>query len=256
MTRIAPLSAPPWVVVLVVVAGLAVGLVLARRLATTGYRLDDEDLRPVGDLPHPRGAKRRPVLGPLPHEPRPLPGAPWVITAVVPVLWGLLAWQLGGLARGAMLPAYLLLSGVGVALVWIDADVHRLPEGLTLPALPAIALLLAAASLTTGDWGALGRAAICGVAGYLFYLALALLVPGGLGLGDATLGALVSLPLGYLGWSEAVMGIVLTYLFGGAFSLVAIALRRVRLKGYIAFGPFIVIGSLAAVFIGYPTPGP
>ena len=256
MTRIAPLSAPLWVVVLVVAAGLAVGLVLARLLATTEYRLDDEDLRPVGALPHPKGARRRSVLGPLPHAPRPLPGSPGVVAAVVPVLWGLLAWQLGGLAGGVVLPAYLLLAGVGVALVWIDADVHRLPEGLTLPAIPAVGLLLAVASLASGDWGALGRAAICGVLGYLFYIVLALLVPGGLGFGDATLGALVSLPLGYLGWSEAVTGVVLTYLCGGVFSLGMVALRRVRLTGYIAFGPFIVIGSLAAVFVGFPYLGP
>lgn len=259
MTRIAPLSAPWWVVVLAVVAGCVVGLLLMRRLATTDYRLEHEDLRPVGALPRPKVPRRlrqRPVLGPLAHERRPLPGPPWLVAATVPALWGLLAGQVGGVARGAALPAYLLLAAVGVALVWIDVDVHRLPEGLTLPAIPSVALLLAVASLTSGDWSALGRAAICAVAGYLFYLALALLVPGGLGLGDATLGALVSLPLGYLGWTEPVLGVVLTYLFGGAFSLVAIALRRVRLKGFIAFGPFIVVGSLAAVFVGLPNLGP
>ena len=263
MTRIDPLSAPAWVVVVVVVVGFVVGLVLARRLATTEYRLDDEDVRPVGALPSAQAMsagmtratrqamKQRPGQGPLPHEPRPLPGPPWVVAVAVPALWGLLAWQLGGMAHGSALPAYLLLASLGVALVWIDIDVHRLPEGLTLPAIPSVALLLAVASLTTGDWGALGRAASCGVAGYLFYLVLALLVPGGLGFGDATLGGLVSLPLGYLGFSEAVMGVVLTYLCGGLFSLVAIALRRVRLKGYIAFGPFIVTGSLAAVFLQF-----
>ncbi len=268
MTRIDPLSAPAWVVVLVVVAGFVVGLVLARELATTDYRTDDEDVRPVGFLPSVKRMKKglakarrkalrkRRMQGPLPHELRPLPGAPWLVAVTVPALWGLLAWQLGGVARGSVLPAYLLLASVGVALVWIDADVHRLPEGLTLPAIPAVALLLAVASLTTGDWGALGRAASCAVAGYLFYFILAYIAADGLGFGDVTLGALVSLPLGYLGWTQAVMGVVLTYLLSGAFSLVAIALRRVRLDGFIAFGPFIIVGSLAAVFVSYPFLGP
>jgi len=269
VTRIDPLSAPSWVVLMVVVGGFVVGLVLARQLATTGYRTDDEDVRPVGSLPSARRMKKgmtrsmkkalrkeHPMLGPLPHAPRLLPGPPWVVAAIVPALWGLLAWQLGGLSRGAVLPAYLLVAGIGVALVWIDADVHRLPEGLTLPAIVAVALLLAVASLTTGDWGALRRAAVCAVGVYVFYFVLALLVPEGLGYGDATLGALVSLSLGYLGWTQAVMGVVLTYLFGGGFSLVAIALRRVRLDASIAFGPFILVGSLGAVFVGYQFLGP
>lgn len=196
------------------------------------------------------------MQGPRRHEPRPLPGPPWVVAVSVPLLWGLLAWQLGGVAHGSLLPAYLLLAGVGVALGWIDADIHRLPQGLTLPAIAAVVLLLAVASLTTGDWGALVRAAACAAGGFLFYAVLAFVAPDGLGYGDVILGGLVSLPLGYLGWSEAVMGVVLTYLLGGVFALVAIALRRLRLDGFVAFGPFILLGSLAAVFVGYPVLGP
>ncbi|MEP6799471.1 MAG: prepilin peptidase [Lapillicoccus sp.] len=223
MSSTADLSAAPWLIGLLVVAGSAVGFLLQRRLVTTGYRLDDEE--------------------------GPLPGPSWAVVLAVPVLWGLLAGRLGGAAHGALLPAYLLLATVGVALLWIDVDVHRLPEGLTLPTIPALVVLLAIASASSGDWGALGRAAVCGVAGYLFYVALALIVPGGLGLGDATLGGLVSLPLGYLGWGPPLTGVLLTYLLGGAFTLVALALRRLRLKGHIAFGPFILVGSLAAVLL-------
>ena len=108
--------------------------------------------------------------------------------------------------------------------------------------------LLAVASASTGDWGALLRAAVCGVGGYLVYLVLALVSPGGLGLGDATLGGLVSLPLGWLGWVLPVSGFLLTYLVGGVVSLLLLLARRVRLKGHIAFGPFILLGTLAAVF--------
>lgn len=155
---------PPWVCLLVALAGVPVGLLMSRRLVTGGYRLDDE----LGQPP--------PTVG-------------WLVAAVVPALWGVLAWRVGGLSRGAVLPAYLLLAAVGVALFWVDVDVHRLPEALTLPCLPAVALLLAIASATTGDWGALARAVACGVAAWVAYVILALAVPGGLGLGDATLGA-------------------------------------------------------------------
>jgi leader peptidase (prepilin peptidase)/N-methyltransferase len=219
-------AAPPWVCLLVSLAGVPVGLLISRRLVTGGYRLDDE----LGQPP--------PTVG-------------WLVAAVVPVLWGVLAWRVGGLSRGAVLPAYLLLAAVGVALFWVDVDVHRLPEALTLPCLPAVALLLAIASATTGDWGALARAVACGVAAWVAYVILALAVPGGLGLGDATLGGLVSLALGYLAWGAPVVAFVAAYLVSGAAALVGLALRRLHLKSDIAFGPYILLGALLALFVRF-----
>ncbi len=219
-------TAPVWVVLAVAVAGVPVGVLLSRRLSTGDYRLDDEMERPV------------PTLG-------------WLVALTVPVLWGVLAWRVGGLSRGALLPAYLLLAAVGVALFWIDVDVHRLPEALTLPCIPGVALLLAVASATTGDWGALARAVACGVAGWLVYVVLALALPGGLGLGDATLGGLVSLPLGYLALGAPVVAFVAAYLVSGVAALVGLALRRLHLKSDIAFGPYILLGALVALFVRF-----
>lgn len=224
MTVAGASPAPWWVVAAVAALGLVVGHLLSARLATGGYRLDDE-------------------------ADRPLPGPAPLVTVAVPLLWAALAWRLGGLAAGAVLPAYLLLATVGVALFWIDVDVHRLPEGLTLPTIPALVGLLALASASTGDWAALGRAVACGVAGWLLYVLIALAWPGGLGLGDATLGGLVALPLGYLAWWVPVVGVLLAYLVAGVVAVVGLALRRLHLKSDIAFGPFILLGALAAVFL-------
>ncbi len=219
-------SAPWWLVAVVTVAGAGLGWWLARELGTGGYRLDDE-------------ADRR------------RPGPPLLLAVAVPVLWGVLAWRLGGLSQGAALPAYLLLAWAGVALFWIDLDTHRLPEGLTLPVIPGLLVLLAVASATTGDWGALLRAVICGVAGWLVYAVLAFVVPGGLGLGDATLGGLVALPLGYLAWGVPILGFVAAYLVSGVVALVGLATRRLTLRSHIAFGPFIVIGALVALLVRF-----
>lgn len=225
MTLVPAVAAPWWVVALLAVAGAGLGLWLARELGTTAYRLDDEQGRS--------------------------PGPPALVALAVPVLWGVLAWRLGGLSQGAALPAYLLLAWVGVALFWVDVDVHRLPEGLTLPTVPALLVLLAVASATTGDWGALLRAVVCGAAGWLVYAVLAVVVPGGLGLGDATLGGLVAVPLGYLGWGVPVLGFVLAYLLSGVVAVVGLALRRLTLRSHIAFGPFIVVGALAALLVRF-----
>jgi leader peptidase (prepilin peptidase)/N-methyltransferase len=225
VTLVPAVAAPWWVVAVVAVAGAGLGLWLARELATTAYRLDDEDGR--------------------------RPGPPALVALAVPVLWGVLAWRLGGLSQGAALPAYLLLAWVAVALFWVDVDVHRLPEGLTLPTVPALLVLLAVASATTGDWAALLRAVVCGAAGWLVYAVLAFVVPGGLGLGDATLGGLVAVPLGYLGWGVPVLGFVLAYLLSGVVAVAGLALRRLTLRSHIAFGPFIVVGALAALLVRF-----
>jgi leader peptidase (prepilin peptidase)/N-methyltransferase len=218
--------APWWLVAAVTVAGAGIGWLLARELGTGAYRLDDE-------------TDRR------------LPGPPALLALAVPVLWGVLAWRVGGLSAGALLPAYLLLAWAGVALFWIDLDTHRLPEGLTLPVIPALLVLLAIASATTGDWGALLRAVLCGAAGWLVYALLAFVVPGGLGLGDATLGGLVALPLGYLGWGVPIVGFVAAYLVSGVVALVGLTTRRLSLRSHIAFGPFIVVGALVALLVRF-----
>ncbi|MEO8827385.1 prepilin peptidase [Lapillicoccus sp.] len=210
-----------WVCAAVVLVAVVLGHRLGRALATGGYRLGDEE-----------------------HRRRPAPA--WLVAVALPVLWGVLAVRLGAASRGALLPAYLLLAWVGLALAWVDADVHRLPEGLSLPAVPGVAALLTVATVTTGDWGALLRAAVCGVAGWLVYLALALAVPGGLGLGDATVGGLVALALGYLGWGVPMLGFLLAYLLAGLVVLVGLTFRRLHLKSAIAFGPFILLGGLLA----------
>lgn len=226
MTVAPAVPAPGWLVALVTVAGAGLGWLLARELRTGGYRLDDE-------------------------VDRPLPGRSAVLAVAVPVLWGVLAWRLGGLSQGAVLPAYLLLAWAGVALFWIDVDVHRLPEGLTLPVIPVLGILLAVASATTGEWGALLRAVVCGAAGWLVYAVLAFVVPGGLGLGDATLGGLVALPLGYLGWGVPIVGFVVAYLVSGVVALIGLVTRRLSLRSHIAFGPFIVVGAFVAVLVRF-----
>jgi len=223
-------AAPWWVVAGVLAGGLVVGVLLSRRLVAAGYRLDDEQHRRV-------------------------PGPAWTAAAAVPVLWGLLAWRIGGLAAGAVLPAYLLFSVVAVALFWIDLDVHRLPEGLTLPSFPAVLALLAVAAVTTGDWTALLRAVLCAIGLWLVYLVLALISPGALGLGDATLGGLVGLTLGFLDWRAPLVATAAAFVLGGAVSLVLLAARRVTRKTQVAFGPYILLGALTAVVVPLQVPG-
>ncbi|MEO6997839.1 MAG: hypothetical protein ABI112_07120 [Terracoccus sp.] len=90
MTWVEAAATPWWFVALVALAGAAVGLVLTPRLASGGYRLDDE----AGPMPFPS----------------------WVVMPMTALAWGVLAWRLGALGDYTVLPALLTFSTVGVAL--------------------------------------------------------------------------------------------------------------------------------------------
>jgi len=77
----------------------------------------------------------------------------------------------------AVLPAYLYLAAVAVALAMIDLDVRRRPNGIVLPSYVIGALLLLPAAAVTGDWWSAGRGLVAVAALWAGYLALALLYP-------------------------------------------------------------------------------
>lgn len=84
-------------------------------------------------------------------------------------------WELAGLG-------WLVL--VAVPLAFIDVAVRRLPDPLTAAAFAGTLGLLAVAALTGGHPGQLARAAIGAAALAGFYLALFVIRPSGMGLGD------------------------------------------------------------------------
>lgn len=215
-----------WLVALFALAGAVVGAVTGRQLATGGYRIESDG---AGALPR--------------HA--------WWPAVALALLWGWLAWQVGGTAAWAALPTYLAFAWLAVGLVWIDADVHRLPDGLVLPAYPVLLVLVAVASLGAGEWGSLVRALVCAAALYALYFVLALVSPGSLGFGDVKLSGLIGLVLGWLGVGAVVMGTVAGFVVGGVVALVMLAARRVGLRSHIAFGPAMLVGAFVGVAARY-----
>src|SRR5690606_27450309 len=76
--------------------------------------------------------------------------------------------------------AFAHLAAISIALILIDLEHHRLPNSIVLPSYVVGAALLATASITAGDYGALLRAGIGMVALFGGYLAVALIRPGGM----------------------------------------------------------------------------
>jgi leader peptidase (prepilin peptidase)/N-methyltransferase len=151
-----------------------------------------------------------------------------------------------------VLPAYLYLAAIGVALAVIDVDVKRLPDAIVLPSYLVGGALLALAAAMSADWSAGTRGLLAMVALLAFYFALAFVNPNGMGLGDVKLGGLLGLYLGWLGWSSVVIGTFVGFLSGGLVGAALLVTRRANRKTAIPFGPYMLLGALVAVFFAGP----
>ncbi|SDY14103.1 leader peptidase (prepilin peptidase) / N-methyltransferase [Geodermatophilus africanus] len=196
--------------------------------------------RAAGRFPWPPGAGVRELLGPGPVAVRP---------PVVEVGTGLLtALTVLGAGLSWALPAFLLLAVAGVLLTVVDLQHRLLPNRVVLPALTGGVVLLLLPALVDSAWDQLLRAALGAAALFAAYLALALVSPGGLGMGDVKLAALLGLYLGWLGWAAVVLGALAGFVVQAAVALSLLATRRIGLRGELPFGPAMLAG--AALVIG------
>jgi leader peptidase (prepilin peptidase)/N-methyltransferase len=178
---------------------------------------------------------------------RSLPG---LLAAAAAVVGALLGW---GRAGQPDLPAFLALGVLGTGMAYVDLRCHLLPDRLTVPALVAGAVLLAAAAPASQDGGtSYARAWAAAGALLLFYLLLALIYPAGLGLGDVKLAATLGLHLGWLSWSAAVVGTLAAFFIGGLVGLALLLARRATRGTAIPFGPSMLLGALVAVVWAEP----
>lgn len=144
--------------------------------------------------------------------------------------------------------AFVVLAIACGPLVVIDARTHRLPDAITGPTAVAGLLLLTLAV----SWGEptiadLGRAILGGLILCASYLALALISPGGLGLGDVKLAGILGLYLAWCGWETWLLGTFAAFTLGGVWALALIALRRAGRRTAIAFGPYMIAGACVAI---------
>ncbi|MFJ8896146.1 prepilin peptidase [Leifsonia sp. NPDC102414] len=169
--------------------------------------------------------------------------------------WGRIATEFAASTAAAIasvleLIALLSFAAVSVVLTLIDLDTHRLPDAVVFPSFGAGAVLLGTTAFLRGDLGAAVGMVVGAIALFVFYFIVAWIRPGGMGMGDVKLAALVGLFLGYLGWSQLVVGAFAAFLFGGIFVVGLLATRRVTRHGGIPFGPWMLAGAWFGVFLG------
>lgn len=192
-------------------------------------------------------ALRRPAqaLLPTPKQAHPLIAAVTLASATA-CLFGLLAWRVN--LRPELL-AYSALAAVGVPLAAIDILEQRLPAKLLMPAYPIVVALLALAAITEHNGTAVLRSLAGMIFMLVFFLVIALAVPGALGAADVRLAGLLGLALGWLGWTTVASGAMLGLLYGSLTGATMIVLRRATRHTLIPFGPALIAGAFTALLV-------
>jgi leader peptidase (prepilin peptidase)/N-methyltransferase len=170
--------------------------------------------------------------------------------AVTLALWSAAVGAAIGLAlgwTGALL--YLApLAPVGVVLLVIDWRTTLLPTRIIHPTYVVLAVLIPLAALIDQDLSSLYRAGwgwlVIGAWFWIFWWLF-----NAWGFGDVRLSRVLGPALGYLGWSEMLMGLALMVFVGGIGGVVfSIAHRDMRRR--FPYGPFMLVGALLAVLFG------
>jgi leader peptidase (prepilin peptidase)/N-methyltransferase len=231
------------------VLGLVTGALVPRLIASVPEPEPEETKDPEKDEPAEAAADKT-----QPEEPKELyadiaarPGLLWKCALASAVSAGAIGLVLGW---SWSLLVVLPLVPVGVALAVVDWRTRMLPTRLIAPAYAVTLVTILVAWLADGrDLADLERAAL----GWLVYggmfFVLWFIYPRGLGYGDVRLSGVLGLALGWVGWSELLLGIWNGLLLGGIIGgVLALVTRR---RDY-PFGPFMLVGALLAVVLGQP----
>jgi leader peptidase (prepilin peptidase)/N-methyltransferase len=161
-----------------------------------------------------------------------------VVEALTGALFATAAYDLG---LGVDLPGALVLVAVLVALAAIDLEHRLLPNVIVVPA--AVVGFALSVFANPGGWWTYPASAVA-VGGGLF--ALALFYPGGMGMGDVKMGAMLGMFLGPYAALAVFLGALLGAMAGG----LLMAVWKVGRRYPMPFGVFMAAGGVIALLFG------
>jgi leader peptidase (prepilin peptidase)/N-methyltransferase len=182
------------------------------------------------------------------HEDGSVRGIDW--RTVVAIVVGAVALALVPVRFADDQPAQILFGAYVVALVLLlatDLDQRLLPNEITLPAIPYafVVSLVGLNPLVTPSLLPIAAVVAVLIPGLLWLLAKPF-GAGAIGQGDLKLLVSVGLLAGPL---RLFSGVVYGALLAGVVIVVLLVLRRITLKTFIPFGPFLIIGALWAILV-------
>ncbi|MEW6233633.1 MAG: prepilin peptidase [Chloroflexota bacterium] len=201
------------------------------RCTACGQQLRPLDLIPVVSFLLLRGRCRY-CTAPLPWR---LP----VVELGTGLLFAFLWYHLGPSVQLLLLTAY---ASILVVVLFIDLE-HRLV--LNVVSYPAIVLALVAAPFTPNQ--TILRLLLGGLVGFVIFLIIALVYPGGMGMGDVKLATFLGLVTGF---PQVIIFIYISFIIGGLVALGLLVTRLKKRKDPIPFAPFLVIGGFTTMVYG------
>ncbi|MCA2220349.1 prepilin peptidase [Nonomuraea aurantiaca] len=165
----------------------------------------------------------------------PVPRWPPAVEVATAAVAALVTWRAG-------LP-YVYFALAGTALALIDWRTTRLPDVITLPSYPILALTL----LPTGE---LPRALLGALALAAAYAMLWFARPAAMGLGDVKLAGLIGMATAAMSWQAWVVAAVGGQLSGALYAIVLLVTRRATRDTQFPFGPFMLLGAFTALCLG------
>jgi leader peptidase (prepilin peptidase)/N-methyltransferase len=149
-------------------------------------------------------------------------------------------------------PAFLVLAAGLLAVSAIDLEHFLVPNRILLWTLALGVPLLVLAAGTDHRWVDLRSAAVGAAVGFVLLLAINLVNPRGMGMGDVKLAGVEGAFLGFLGVGHILLALFLGFLLGAVGGLLLIATGLRTRRDHIPFAPFMAAGALVAVLVGSP----
>ena len=146
--------------------------------------------------------------------------------------------------------ALLYLAAMSIALALIDIETHTLPNRIVFPSYLVGTLFIGASAIARGDFYLFERGILGAALMWSLYFLMAMAYGGGMGFGDVKTAGVLGLFLGYLGWKVLIVGAFSAFILGGVFALALIVTKKVKLRGGIPFGPWMLIGAWIGIFLG------
>ena len=145
--------------------------------------------------------------------------------------------------------AYGLMIAMCIEQSIIDYTTHRLPRGVTFRAAIIGGPLLALAAINHDDNGRIGVMFVSFIVTLVLFAMLSALSKGGIGGGDVRLAPVLAMFLGWLGASHVYIGLGSGFILGGVVAAGMLVARRASTSTRIAFGPFLCVGAVIALFV-------
>jgi leader peptidase (prepilin peptidase)/N-methyltransferase len=162
----------------------------------------------------------------------------------------LVAWRIDDLE---LVPVWVVLTGVGSWLAYVDWHTRLLPFVIVAPLYVVTLALVALGALLLDDRDVLEGALVANVVVFVVFWVLHWVgnrfYGGAFGYGDVRLSGVLALALGSLGASEVLVGMYAGFILGAVLGIVLARLRIIDPRGY-AFGPYMVIGAVLGAAYG------